>query len=54
MIHINDQSINDEMNTPFGGEKNSGIGRFGGDFILDEMTTVQWVNVQVELRAYPF
>jgi acyl-CoA reductase-like NAD-dependent aldehyde dehydrogenase len=54
MIHINDQSVNDEMNTPFGGEKNSGIGRFGGDFILDEMTTVQWISVQVEPRQYPF
>ncbi len=54
MIHINDQSVNDEMNTPFGGEKNSGVGRFGGDFILDEMTSVQWVSVQVEPRQYPF
>jgi acyl-CoA reductase-like NAD-dependent aldehyde dehydrogenase len=54
MIHINDQSVNDEMNTPFGGEKNSGVGRFGGDFILDEMTTVQWISVQVEPRQYPF
>lgn len=54
MIHINDQSVNDEMNTPFGGEKNSGVGRFGGEFILEEMTTVQWVSVQVEPRQYPF
>jgi acyl-CoA reductase-like NAD-dependent aldehyde dehydrogenase len=54
MIHINDQSVNDEMNTPFGGEKNSGVGRFGGDFILDEMTSVQWISVQVEPRQYPF
>jgi acyl-CoA reductase-like NAD-dependent aldehyde dehydrogenase len=54
MMHINDQSVNDEMNTPFGGEKNSGVGRFGGDFILDEMTTVQWLSVQVEPRQYPF
>ncbi|GAB2688742.1 aldehyde dehydrogenase family protein [Mucilaginibacter koreensis] len=54
MIHINDQSVNDEMNTPFGGEKNSGVGRFGGDFILDELTTVQWISVQVEPRKYPF
>jgi acyl-CoA reductase-like NAD-dependent aldehyde dehydrogenase len=54
MIHINDQSVNDEMNTPFGGEKNSGVGRFGGDFILDEMTSVQWISVQVEPRKYPF
>jgi acyl-CoA reductase-like NAD-dependent aldehyde dehydrogenase len=54
MIHINDQSVNDEMNTPFGGEKDSGVGRFGNDFIVDELTTVQWISVQVEPRKYPF
>lgn len=54
MVHINDQSVNDEPNTPFGGEKESGVGRFGGEFILEEMTTVQWVSVQRELRTYPF
>ncbi|WP_134091827.1 aldehyde dehydrogenase family protein [Olivibacter sp. XZL3] len=54
MIHINDQSVNDEMNTPFGGEKNSGVGRFGDDFIVDELTTVQWISVQVQPRKYPF
>ncbi|WP_199269777.1 aldehyde dehydrogenase family protein [Mucilaginibacter lacusdianchii] len=54
MIHINDQSVNDEMNTPFGGEKNSGVGRFGNDFIVDELTTVQWVSVQMQPRKYPF
>ncbi|QCR24811.1 aldehyde dehydrogenase [Pontibacter sp. SGAir0037] len=53
MIHINDQSVNDEPQTPFGGEKNSGVGRFGDGFILDEMTTVQWVSVQVKPRQYP-
>lgn len=54
MIHINDQSDNDEVHAPFGGEKSSGTGRFGGDFILEEMTTVQWVSVAHEPRQYPF
>jgi acyl-CoA reductase-like NAD-dependent aldehyde dehydrogenase len=54
MIHINDQSVNDEPSTPFGGEKNSGVGRFGDEFIIDEMTTVQWISVQAEERQYPF
>jgi aldehyde dehydrogenase (NAD+) len=53
MIHINDQTVNDEPQTPFGGEKDSGIGRFGDDFILDELTTVQWVSVQAKPRRYP-
>ena len=54
MIHINDQSDNDEIHAPFGGEKSSGTGRFGGDFMLEEMTTVQWVSVAYKPRQYPF
>ena len=54
MVHINDSSVNDEPHMPFGGEKNSGLGRFNGDWAIDEFTTVQWVSVQREPRAYPF
>ncbi|ALM20598.1 aldehyde dehydrogenase [Nonlabens sp. MIC269] len=55
MIHINDQTVNDESNVPFGGEKGSGIGRFNGDFIIEEFTRVQWISVQHEPRDYtPF
>lgn len=54
MMHINDQTANDEVHAPFGGEKASGTGRFGGQFILDELTTVQWVSVQYQKRQYPF
>jgi aldehyde dehydrogenase (NAD+) len=54
MMHINDQTANDEIHAPFGGEKSSGTGRFGGNFILDELTTVQWVSVQYQARQYPY
>ncbi|MDR9458250.1 MAG: aldehyde dehydrogenase family protein [Salegentibacter sp.] len=55
MIHINDQTVNDEPNAPFGGEKGSGIGRFNGKFILEKFTRLQWVTVQHEPRDYsPF
>ncbi|MFL1897187.1 aldehyde dehydrogenase family protein [Aquimarina sp. 2-A2] len=55
MIHINDQTVNDEANAPFGGEKGSGLGRFNGDFVLEEFTRLQWVTVQHERRDYaPF
>lgn len=54
MVHVNDMPVNDEPHMPFGGEKNSGIGRFNGDWVLNEMTTVQWVSVQHEPRDYPF
>nr|WP_067060369.1 aldehyde dehydrogenase family protein [Mucilaginibacter sp. L294] len=54
MMHINDQTANDEILAPFGGEKSSGTGRFGGNYIMDELTTVQWVSVQFKKREYPF
>lgn len=54
MTHVNDQPVNDLANNPFGGEKNSGLGRFGGDWIIDEFTTDQWVTVQHQPRQYPF
>lgn len=54
MIHINDQSVNCESVAPFGGEKSSGLGRYGGDWSLEEFTTTRWVSVQKENRAFPF
>ena len=54
MTHINDISVNDESNAPFGGEKNSGIGRFNGEWILEEFTTLHWISVQHTPRDYPF
>ena len=54
MVHINDQSVNDEPYIAFGGEKMSGIGRFGREHSLDEFTTYQWISDQVKPREYPF
>ncbi|KRG13810.1 aldehyde dehydrogenase family protein [Lederbergia galactosidilytica] len=54
MVHINDQSVNDEPLIAFGGEKQSGIGRFGGRWSLDEFTTFQWISAQNQHREYPF
>jgi len=54
MIHINDQPINDEPHVPFGGMKQSGMGRYNGEQILEEVTTTKWISVQHEPREYPF
>ena len=54
MIHVNDQGVNDEPIVAFGGEKASGLGRYGGEWALHEFTTTQWVSVQSEAREYPF
>lgn len=54
MIHINDQPVNDEPHVPFGGMKESGIGRYNGEQILEEVTTTKWISIQHEPREYPF
>jgi aldehyde dehydrogenase (NAD+) len=54
MTHVNDSPVNDLPNCPFGGEKNSGLGRYNGEWIIDEMTTVHWVSVQHTPIEYPF
>ena len=54
MTHINDIPINDEANSPFGGEKQSGYGRFGGVWALNEFTTEHWITIQERARPYPF
>jgi acyl-CoA reductase-like NAD-dependent aldehyde dehydrogenase len=38
---------------PFGGEKSSGLGRFGGHWAIDEFTAEHWVPVQHQPRDYP-
>jgi aldehyde dehydrogenase (NAD+) len=53
MVHINDQTVNDEPQAPFGGVKDSGYGRFGGQAALDEFTELRWINVQRTPRTFP-
>ncbi|WP_053361502.1 aldehyde dehydrogenase family protein [Bacillus sp. FJAT-27251] len=54
MVHVNDQSVNDEPLVAFGGEKASGLGRFGGEWSLEEFSTTQWISAQTNPRKYPF
>jgi len=53
MVHIGDQTVNDEPQAPFGGVKGSGYGRFGGQAALDEFTELKWINVQRTPRTFP-
>ena len=46
MTHINDMTVHDYPHVMFGGEKNSGLGRFNGHWIIDEFTTEHLVTVQ--------
>lgn len=46
MSHINEISVADHHLAPFGGEKNSGLGRFNGQWIVEEYTTTHWITAQ--------
>lgn len=53
ICHINDTTVHDEPQAPFGGVKDSGWGRFGGTWAAEEFTELRWITVQDEPRDYP-
>jgi acyl-CoA reductase-like NAD-dependent aldehyde dehydrogenase len=53
MCHINDTTVHDEPQMPFGGVKASGWGRFGGTAAAEEFTELRWITIQDEPREYP-
>lgn len=55
MLHINDQTVNDESVNPFGGPGSAGNGHsVGGDLNLDLFTRWQWMTVKDRATPYPF
>lgn len=52
--HVNDMPAVLESHVPFGGTKNSGIGRFGHEWTIEEFTETKWVSIQNEKLDYPF
>jgi len=56
IVHINDQTVNDEANIPFGGVGISGTGsRLGGAGAnVDAFTETQWVTLRSAPPVYPF
>jgi benzaldehyde dehydrogenase (NAD) len=53
ICHINDATVHDEPQMPFGGVKDSGWGRFGGRAALEEFTELRWITIQAHERHYP-
>lgn len=55
IVHINDQTVNDEANAPFGGVGASGTGsRHGGaQANIDAFTETRWITVRREPGQYP-
>lgn len=56
ILHVNDQTVDDEAQAPFGGFGLSGPGaRFGGhEANIEAFTYTQWVTVQSQVARYPF
>ncbi|KHL01449.1 benzaldehyde dehydrogenase [Sinomonas humi] len=55
-VHINEQTVSDEANAPFGGVGVSGTGsRFGGAAAnIEAFTEVQWLTMRPDVPQYPF
>ncbi|MER7199118.1 benzaldehyde dehydrogenase [Streptomyces sp. CB01635] len=55
IVHINDQTVNDEAVAPFGGVAASGTGaRFGGEANIEAFTETRWTTVRGDVAGYPF
>jgi benzaldehyde dehydrogenase (NAD) len=55
IVHINEQTVDDEPNAPFGGVLASGTGaRFGGTANVDAFTDTRWVTMRGDITPYPF
>jgi benzaldehyde dehydrogenase (NAD) len=55
IVHINEQTVDDEANVPFGGILDSGTGaRFGGSSNIEAFTETRWVTIRGDIAPYPF
>jgi benzaldehyde dehydrogenase (NAD) len=55
IVHINDQTLNNDAYAPFGGTGASGNGsRYGSQSSWDEFTQWQWITSREEAHGFPF
>jgi benzaldehyde dehydrogenase (NAD) len=55
IVHVNDQTLNNDAYAPFGGTGASGNGaRFGSQSSWDEFTSWQWVTSREQAHGFPF
>ena len=55
MVHVNDQTVNEEPPAPFGGFKaSSNGGHFGGVSQLELWTEWQWLTSREKAEPFPF
>ncbi|MGQ4615677.1 aldehyde dehydrogenase family protein [Nocardia sp. R7R-8] len=54
LAHINDQTVNDDPNAPFGGVRASGSSRVGGHRAnVEAFTETQWMTIRATAPTYP-
>ncbi len=54
ICHINGPTVHDEAHIPFGGVKDSGYGRFGGQAGIAEFTELRQITIEQGGQHYPF
>nr|QEO73970.1 aldehyde dehydrogenase [uncultured bacterium] len=54
IVHVGNQTVDDEPQAPFGGVKASGYGRFGGRWAAEAFTTTRWLTIASTPPHYPF
>jgi len=55
IVHVNDQTLNNDAYAPFGGTRASGNGaRFGSQSSWDEFTQWRWVTIRDQAHGFPF
>ncbi|MEU0880944.1 aldehyde dehydrogenase family protein [Lentzea sp. NPDC005914] len=53
IVHVGNQTVDDEPQAPFGGVKASGYGRFGGRWGIEAFSATRWVTVASEHGHFP-
>jgi vanillin dehydrogenase len=53
MCHVNGPTVHDEAQMPFGGNKASGYGRFGGKAGVAEFTELRWITIDGQKGQFP-
>ena len=54
MVHVNDTTFLSGTTAPSGGVKDSGYGREGGKYSMDDFTELKWLTMQLTDKKQPF
>ncbi|WP_053735478.1 aldehyde dehydrogenase family protein [Nocardia sp. NRRL S-836] len=54
IVHVGNQTVDDEPQAPFGGVKSSGYGRFGGRWGVEAFSATRWVTIAAGPGHFPY